>query len=171
MSWEAGGETFSPNHPWWTRADHDALAAVIRRARPRTVLEFGSGVSTLTFLVEGVAWIDTFDDHPGWYDFHAPMFRPHPRIHPHLYRRRDPLYLPQVRTPRYDLAFVDGPRWARDRKPELVYARDRCAAVAVHDFWEPELRRLLGEVFDEGRWRAEQFLTDPGEALALLTRA
>lgn len=160
----------APDYPWWTAADHDALTLAVSRVRPATVLEFGPGMSTATLLDSGVRWIDSFEDREAWYDRSREMLAPHAaRVRLRLYRRRDPLILPYA-MPRYDLAFVDGPRWVHDRRPELAYARDCAAAVIVHDFWYVEMRRMVSDLFSTGGWRAEQFTTNPGEAIALLTR-
>jgi hypothetical protein len=156
-------------HSWWSEDDRTVLRAILGYIRPKTVLEFGSGDSTLTIAEAGIPWIDTFEDNEKWYDFNYETFKQHRSINHYLYQRRDPLFLPQVQVQCYDLGFVDGPRWVEEREPEMIYAGSRCRALAVHDFWYDEMQEIVDRLFSK-LWSTVTFEKSNGEAIGLLLR-
>lgn len=142
---------------WWSKADRAVLLSLLDRFRPRSVLEFGPGLSTLAFVERGVGQIDTFDDSAQWFDRAREALARWPQVRVRLYNRsRVPLFLPQAES-RYDLGFVDGPYDQRLREPELRYALGRCRIVVAHDSHCPPVSDMLRAL----PWNVEDHMTDP----------
>lgn len=117
---------------WWSRSDHDAVLSVMERLRPRRVLEFGPGSSTLA-LIEGGADIDTLEDDPVWVGPAAELLAPHRAMVRMIgYTWSDPLDIPQTNNNyQYALGFIDGPADTTRRPACIEYALDHCNAVLV----------------------------------------
>ena len=150
---------YSPDY-YWSHADHATLLALLARLKPRSVLEFGPGLSTLTFAEAGVGQIDTYDDQVDYLSRAQDLLSQFPQISIRLYdRRRVPLFLPRA-EPRYDLGFVDGPYIQEQRQPEIDYALGRCSAVIVHDSHCRPIVAMLRALHEERGLTVEDHMTD-----------
>lgn len=115
---------------WWSRADHENLLEGLARFRPKRVLEFGPGTSTLTLIEGGAEQIESYEDDPAWADVYRVRFAvKYPQVTIHAYQPRT---VPDVGTG-FDLAFVDGPKHSSTRGPYLECARRAAAVVLFHD--------------------------------------
>jgi predicted O-methyltransferase YrrM len=160
---------FPEEQRWWSFADYEQLLALMQRFRPRTVLEFGPGWSTLALVEGGAEVIDTCEDDTGWYRTQQERLRAHQVVNLHLYQHDDVLTIPAVDFRRYDLAFVDGPRDTPRRPVEIAFAAARSRVVATHDATSAPVRDALERLGAAG-WAVEviPFLRTPnGDANAL----
>ena len=121
--------------PWWTFEDYQSMLDAMARFKPRTVLEFGPGSSTLAMIEGGAGHIDTLEDNPEYYArTHERLALRFPdRVTVHRYRHNDPVSVDACDSKRYDLGFVDGPRNTMERPASFAYALARCAVVLCHD--------------------------------------
>lgn len=144
---------------WFSFADYGAVLDVMNSMleRPRHVLEFGPGSSTLALLEGGADVIDTCEDDPGWFTRHQADLAPYRNVTVHLYRHALPLVIPLLDGRRYDLGLVDGPVNPRHRQPEIDYALSRCTAVLCHDAAHPMVARTLGRSMLPIRLVGERF--------------
>ncbi len=135
---------FPEEHRWWSFADYAQLLAIVERFRPRRVLEFGPGGSTLALVEGGAEIVETFEDDVAWLKVQDK------RLHPHraavilrLYSHSEPLSIYEADGQRYDLAFVDGPRETERRRVEIAYAAERSRVVVTHDATSSPVRDAL----------------------------
>lgn len=118
---------------WWSFNDYGAVLDVMERLRPKKMLEFGPGSSTLALIEGGAEHIDTCEDDPHWAQVYEERLVPRfPGIVSlHRYTWSDPLKIAAIARRRYDLALIDGPRDTTKRMPVIGYALMRCARVLV----------------------------------------
>lgn len=123
---------FPEEKHWWSFADYGAVLAVMERLRPRRVLEFGPGNSTLALVEGGADHIDCCEDNPIWFDVYKERLvsRFPGQIGFIPFEWSDPLSTP-IDDQRYDLALIDGPFGAERRPAVLAYCLARCAAVLI----------------------------------------
>lgn len=118
---------------WCSFSDYGAILDVTERLRPKRVLEFGPGSSTLALVEGGAESIDCCEDKPAWEAVHRERLeRRFPgvvRIHDYVWS--DPLQIPTLFGKQYDLALIDGPRETTRRPAVIEYALQRCSAVVV----------------------------------------
>lgn len=135
---------------WWSFADYGALLDIVVRLRPRTVLEFGPGSSTLAIVEGGAQRVECYEDDPKWIAAHAPRFAGLPIVLRH-YTHADPIVLSEMGDRRFDFGFVDGPRETDTRGVEIAYALARCAAIACHDALSTPVAAALDAASKAGR--------------------
>lgn len=116
---------------WCSFADYGAILDIVERLRPRTVLEFGPGSSTLALIEGGAEAIDACEDDPRWFAAYRERLAEFPAVAMQAYNWHDPIRIPQLDGRRYDLALIDGPKQTERRAPAIEYALQRSAAVLV----------------------------------------
>lgn len=140
---------------WWSFADYGQLLAIVERFRPRRVLEFGPGGSTLALVEGGAGLVDTLEDDPAWMHVQRKRVADHLAVvNLHPYRHAEPLVIPGIDEQRYDLSFVDGPRETPRRPVEIAYAAERSRVVVTHDATSAPVRDALSELQARG-WTVE----------------
>lgn len=116
---------------WWSPQDHMAVVNVMRRLKPKRVLEFGPGTSTLA-LIEGGAWrIECCEDDAHWHGVWLQRLSRYPQVRMHAFKMADPITIPALDEERFDLALVDGPRDTVQRFEVIRYALRHCDQVLV----------------------------------------
>lgn len=115
---------------WWSYNDYGAVLGVMDALRPRRVLEFGPGNSTLALIEGGAAHVDCCEDNPVWFNVYKERLRPHP-VRFVAYEWGDPLQILQIDGERYDMALIDGPHGWERRRAVLAYCVERCCAVLM----------------------------------------
>lgn len=118
---------------WWSFNDYGAVLGVVEQLRPRTVLEFGPGSSTLALLEGGAEHILACEDNPIWFNVYKERLvgRFPGRVNFAPYQWADPITIPDVDDLRFDLALIDGPLGTEHRPPVIAYCLARCRAVLV----------------------------------------
>lgn len=138
---------FPADYSWWTFADYDSLLTAIERFRPKRVLEFGPGGSTLALIEGGAQSVDSCEDDPEWLaTYQTRIAAKHPAIRLHPFTNADPLRIPALDGQWFDLAFIDGPKRTPTRAAAIAYARERAGVVLCHD--AETLARLFGLRFE-----------------------
>jgi hypothetical protein len=157
--------------PWWTFADYQVVLDLLARFRPRTVLEFGPGSSTLALLEGGARLIETCEDDAEWADVYADRLvgRFPQRVRLHRYANTDPIVIPALAAARFDCALVDGPRYTENRPRTIAYAAARTDTLICHDAASAPVRERLDALGAAG-WHLEFFETDPPYAIGLARR-
>jgi hypothetical protein len=134
---------------WWSLADYGAVLDTMLERKPRRVLEFGPGSSTLALIEGGARTVDTCEDSPDWAAVYEDRLQgKYPEVvHVHRYTWSDQLSIPAIDGQTYDLALIDGPL-GTDRRPTVVeYCLDRCEAVLLPtEDSNPRLRQFLHEL-------------------------
>lgn len=159
---------------FWSFYDHEHVFSVAERMKPKSVLEFGPGSSTLAFLEACSAHIDTCEDSEDWARvYRARLEARFPdRVTIHAYRWSDPLSVPTVDGRWYDLGFIDGP-YGTERRPAVVrYCMLHCDAVLVccEDAKGEGLRHAIETIADAAGWNCRVEITGPlSGSFALLT--
>ncbi len=140
---------------WWSQQDYQAVMDITSELRPKRVIEFGPGSSTLALLEGGAQRIDTCENNEDWaqvYDERLVLRFP-TQVWLHRYTWAEPLSVPALDAETFDLALVDGPR-THLRIPVLRYCLERCQHVLaptedegrIHEsFLRPRLRALAEE--------------------------
>lgn len=135
---------FPAQYRWWSFADYGQLLSIVQRFRPRRVIEFGPGGSTLALVEGGAEIVETFEDDHAWLGVQEKRLDPHRSVVIlRLYRHSEPLSIPEADDQRYDLAFVDGPRETLQRSVEIAYAAERSRVVVTHDATSAPVRDAL----------------------------
>lgn len=118
---------------WWSLADYGAVLAVMQERRPKRVLEFGPGSSTLALIEGGAELVDACEDDPKWEAvYRARLEERFPDVVTIVpYTWSDPVSIPQLERESYDLALIDGPRTTENRVAVVRYCIERCGAVLV----------------------------------------
>lgn len=139
---------FPADYSWWTFADYDSLLTAAERYRPRRVLEFGPGGSTLALIEAGATAIDSCEDEAEWLEtYRARLGAPHrDTVRLHAFVNTDPIAIPALDGARFDLAFIDGPKRTPTRLPAIRYAQAHADVVVCHDV--ETMRRLFGLTFE-----------------------
>lgn len=116
---------------WWSFQDYAAVLGIMERLRPRRVLEFGPGSSTLALIEGGAAHIDTCEDRQEWADVWQERLvrRFREVVHLRRYHWTDPVSITAIDGERYDLALIDGPFGTPQRPAAIAYALARCTYV------------------------------------------
>lgn len=117
-----------------SRPDWAFLDRVIQRYEVRSVLEFGSGLSTLLFAMRGLEVV-SFEADASWAEHVRRVVLPHGG-HVIDWDGRSTSSLPA----RADLAFVDGPKHGENREGATRIAAQLCSLVVVHDAFRPAER-------------------------------
>lgn len=117
---------------WWSFADYGAVLDVMQRLKPKTVLEFGPGSSTLALIEGGAQRIDSCEDSQDWFDvYHERLERRFPAVVKlRRYVWADPLKVGRLAA-RYDMALIDGPHGTARRPAVLEFCLARAAAVLL----------------------------------------
>lgn len=114
---------------WWSFADYEGLLAITERIKPRRVLEFGPGSSTLALIEGGAEIVYSCEDDRKWLDTYCGRFVKHP-VALYDYVWSDPLVVPGLKDyPKFDMSFIDGPRDTRKRVAVLEYCIAHSAVV------------------------------------------
>lgn len=135
------------NIPWggWAIAekDWDFIKDIIQKQEIKTVLEFGTGLSTL--LISEIAKIDTFETNKEWVETIRTK-APNGNVRFHLWNGQDP---PEIETG-YDLAFVDGPAGkfmgGPGREMSMRVASKYADKIIVHDAGREDEEELQGRI-------------------------
>lgn len=116
-------------------ADHRVVMDVMARLKPKRVLEFGPGSSTLALIEGGAEVVDCAEDDPVWFATYCKRLEDVPPgkgiVHMRAYNWSPLPRIPGVDDKRYDLALIDGPLETERRAAVLVYAMERCTHVLV----------------------------------------
>ena len=154
------------NIPWGTWAiaekDWNFIRDTIRGQGIKTVLEFGTGLSTL--LISELAEVDTFETDRGWASMIKAKVPGSRKVKFYIWNGQDPPGTEWKRK-RYDLAFVDGPAGKHvggvGREMSMKIAAKFADRIIVHDAGrkdEKELQdRILSSKFNfisesDGHW-------------------
>lgn len=106
---------------WWSFADYEGLLSIVERFKPRRVLEFGPGSSTLAIVEGGAEIVYSCEDDREWLDTYAGRFVRYP-IALYQYTWSENISVPGLDdAPMFDLAFIDGPRVTTNRLSVLRY--------------------------------------------------
>lgn len=118
---------------WWSFNDYGAVLDTMLALKPKRVLEFGPGSSTLALIEGGATHIDTLEDAEDWAQvYEERLAKRYPSIvRLHRYAWADPLSIKAIDQQRYDLALIDGPLGTDSRGAVVRYCLDRCKAVLV----------------------------------------
>lgn len=108
-----------------TERDWIFISGILKDRGVKTVLEFGTGLSTLLFQDAGAKTF-TYETHPGWVA-KIKALKPDSEIVIWDGKSRDPV------EGRYDMAFVDGPAGDQPREWSTKYASEFADIVVVHD--------------------------------------
>ena len=117
-----------------TDKDWIFISKLLEKENIKTILEFGTGLSTLLFQTR-VEKVDSFETNPGWIRKISQMADPEIVTHHNWDGRR--ASIPQ---PKYDLCFCDGPAGGENREWSMKYCSEHSSKfVLVHDAGrEPE---------------------------------
>lgn len=152
---------------WWSFQDYGAVLDVMTRLKPKRVLEFGPGSSTLALIEGGAEHIDSMEDDPRWLQVYAERLEAkHPSIVTlHFYHYSDPLCLRYLDPHSWDLALIDGPFGTMNRPAALRYCLPRCAAVLMptedHPHLNGPLRTIIAEEAQKAGRAVEFTVTGP----------
>lgn len=118
---------------WWSFADYEGLLSITERFKPRRVLEFGPGSSTLALIEGGAEIVYSCEDDKKWLDTYTGRFVKHP-VAFYLYTWSENLTVPALddirfRAPDFDMSFIDGPRVTTNRLAVLRYCIARSRVV------------------------------------------
>lgn len=136
----------------------DTLYKVLEAIKPKTVFEYGPGVSTSIMAMHpSVEWIDTVEHDKAWYEKYRWEMPDNVKFH---FQSVMELY-PEVqgRYEKYDLIFVDG----RERETCLFIAHGRLnqdGVVILHDAERPNYRDMINTY-------KFKFFTDDGHTVVL----
>lgn len=159
----SGFKLYPEERHWWSFNDYGAVLDVMERLKPKTVLEFGPGSSTLALLEGGSEHIDTLEDDSDWADvYRQRLVDKFPgRVALHEYQWADPLRTP-VDDRRYELALIDGPHGTPHRPAVIEYCLHRCAAVLFptedEGRKETSLLRPIARALAAQYWRNLEFI-------------
>lgn len=136
----------------------DTLHRVLKAINPKTVFEYGPGISTkIIGVYPSVELVDSVEHNQAWYEKYKwemtdnvqVMYQPNMELYPETPGRSD----------KYDLIFVDG----RDREKCLYVARHRLnmdGVVMLHDAERPTYKEMI----DTFRFK---YFTDEGHTVTL----
>ena len=163
---------------WWSENDYRTVLDVTMAFRPKRVLEFGPGSSTLALLEGGAQRVDTCENDEVWakiYDERLVLRFP-TQVYLHRYIWKEPITIPALDKEIFDLALIDGPYTTLTRPPVIEYALERCHRVLVptEDDGRKDksfLRPILADLASQYRAEIEFMETGPlSGGFALLTR-
>lgn len=159
---------------WWSFNDYAAVLSVMDRLRPRRVLEFGPGSSTLALIEGGAEVIDACEDQLHWLNLHTERMWSHRQVLTlHRFEWSDPLTTP-IDDQSYDLALIDGPLETARRRAVIDYCLQRCAAVLVPlecAHGDDHVRAMVWTLAEKYGCMLETWPTGPlAGAFALMTR-
>jgi len=100
----------------------------------KSVLEFGPGYSTMSFLA--CEKIVSLEPNKTWYEKYKGIFEPFANVHIYLFNPNETnISVPEADSYSFDLAFVDSPpaRGVLPRFNSLMYALARAKVVFLHD--------------------------------------
>jgi hypothetical protein len=148
--------------------DSAALFGLAREVRPRCVLEFGPGRSTLVWAFLGCE-VDTLEYDAAEHGRISELFAPLAHVRVHTHGRPIDTPLPYVR---YDLAFVDGPSGrnyaGHTRLDAVLFAVARADMVLLHDSTRAGERETLDHM--RGLGYDVRSLTADGRGIAVITK-
>lgn len=136
----------------------DTLYKVLDAIKPKTIFEYGPGVSTgIMALYPTVEWIDSVEHARAWYEKYRWEMPDNVKIH---FQPQMELY-PETpgRFEKYDIIFVDG----REREKCLYVSRSRMnedGVVILHDAERPSYKEMI----DTFKFK---FFTDGGHTVVL----
>lgn len=107
-----------------TERDWEFILGTLKKHNVKSVLEFGTGLSTLLFQEAGVKTL-TYETHAGWID---KVKKINPKCHIELW---DGINIPRHMF--FDFAFVDGPAGDKAREQSTAFASIFANVVLVHD--------------------------------------
>jgi hypothetical protein len=119
---------------WWSFNDYAAVLDVMDDLKPKTVLEFGPGSSTLALIEGGAQHIDSCEDQGDWFDVYSTRLeQKYPQhVKLHLYQWSNPISVNKdVDRKFYDMALIDGPHGPAARIPVIEYCITHARAVLV----------------------------------------
>lgn len=164
---------FPESAHWWSGNDHAHVMSVVKRLRPKHVLEFGPGNSSLALVEGGAETVDTCEDNPDWAAvweerivkrFPTAEFPTVVRLHRFTWPEGSALSIPALKKQKFDLALIDGPHGTLRRPDVLRYCLARCAYVLMPaEEWKtrPTLRPLIVEIAAEAGRPVRFTITGP----------
>jgi len=166
---------------WWSFNDYQKVLDTMTGLKPKRVLEFGPGSSTLALIEGGAESVDACEDKPDWAEvwekrlarrFPEAGFPTVVRLHRFTWPEGEPLAIPAVDGQRFDLDLIDGPTGTERRPDVLRYALERCTWVLMPtEEWKTRavLRPLIQAIAKEAGRPVEITETGPlGGAFALI---
>lgn len=108
-------------------ADYGALLDECRRFKPRCVLEFGPGVSTLAFVEAGCTRIATCEYQERWIGVAQERFKDFPQVTLHRFVNAVDVVVHGLSRKEFDLAFVDAPLGGEARSRMLLPGQEECS--------------------------------------------
>lgn len=140
--------------------DGDWLQEFVTTNGVKTVLEFGPGASTWSFLNAGCEVVSLeYQDH--WFRHYQREFSDHPAVTIMRYENRGELIIPELDSRKFDLGFVDSPVGKLGAIYKKFARINSCEFVAAHtDLWLLHDARRPGEkntlsVFEDKGWTVE----------------
>jgi len=115
----------------------------------KTVLEIGSGYSTLLFM-DLLYKIDSFETEISFIKLLNSLIS---KDLVTLYKYNYPKF--PITNTKYDVAFVDGPGQRVNfdgRKSSMIFAKELSDCIFVHDCRRKEEKESIGEVFSQEEW-------------------
>jgi predicted O-methyltransferase YrrM len=147
----------------WQESDRLRVASEVERLGAKSVLEFGPGASTQTFLDLGVERIVTCEHLDQWLDVAKERFKDAPRVTVLKFYDEFPVVVDGLDTEeQFDIGFVDSPKGFDpvrkvhegyedySRLNTLIFALERCKVVLLHDALRAHEQASLRRLQDDG---------------------
>jgi hypothetical protein len=156
-----------PEAAFFLAGDKADLAREVERVGAKSVLEFGPGDSTQTFLDIGVEKIVTCENIDKWLGVAKDRFKKDKRVTVLKFEDEFPVTVDGLGDEMFDIGFVDAPKGFNpvrkvhpgfadcSRLNTLAFALDRCKVVLLHDAKRPLERGSLGRLWSTGLFDIE----------------
>jgi len=144
-----------------------------------SILEFGPGLSTETFIKVHCSDIVTCENHPKWYEVAIERFKDYPQVEVIKYENTPIVNIPILANRQFELAFVDNPVGANNKNRvihkgqeklarwnTLEFCMNHCNLVFLHDCKRSGEQNSLSRAKQLG-WEVYEYPTKRG--LAKLT--
>jgi hypothetical protein len=142
--------------------DKESFRREVERTGAKSVLEFGPGASTDTFLDVGIEKIVTCENIDKWLDVAKTKFKGDKRVKVLKFEDTVPVTVDGLGDERFDIGFVDAPKGFNpvrkvhegfadcSRLNTLMFALERCKVVLLHDATRPLERASLMRAWATG---------------------